>query len=272
MLGLIALTTSYPSPNRSTAPGAKFSVKTSAFFTISLTSASPRSDFRLTVCDRLLAFYIMKYYASPKPVRPASPPLGFSTLAMSAPIQASASVQVVPASNCVRSSTRIPVRQPGDAGVTSIVDSFSGGSCHPAKAGPGQAAVVPLDSRFADQPSRTYPNRPLPVLSEFDYMRDWSCLCAGGRRIRTIGSSKDRKVDTRWLAVCHPALRSIERYAGDAAALGQQFFLSPEVGRYRVRRTRALMIKIPTARLRQLVLARGKPRLGYASLMQIVRR
>src|SRR5208282_2371056 len=54
------------------------------------------------------------------------PPFGFSTLAMSAPIQASASVQVVPASNCVRSSTRIPARQPGEAGVTSIVGSLSG--------------------------------------------------------------------------------------------------------------------------------------------------
>src|SRR5207237_3382378 len=32
-------------------------------------------------------------------------------------------------------------------------------------------AVVPLDSRFADQPCRTYPNRPLPVLSEFDDVR-----------------------------------------------------------------------------------------------------
>ena len=70
----------------------------------------------------------------------------------------------------------------------------------------------------------------------------------------------------------HPAQGSIERYAGDAAAFGQQLFLSPEVGRYRVWLTRALMIKIPAARLRQLVLARGKPRLGYASLMQIVRR
>ena len=47
-------------PDRSTAPGAKFSVKTSAFLTISLTSARPRSDFRLTVIDRLLALYIMK--------------------------------------------------------------------------------------------------------------------------------------------------------------------------------------------------------------------
>src|SRR5205823_1433336 len=90
---------------------------------------------------------------------------------MSAPIQASASVQVVPASNCVRSSTRIPVRQPGHAGVTSIVDSLSGRKLSPRERGSGQAAVVPLDSRFADQPSRTYPNRPLPDLSEFDDVR-----------------------------------------------------------------------------------------------------
>src|ERR1700730_13996777 len=162
MLGLIALTTSYPSPNRSTAPGAKFSVKTSAFFTISLTSASPRSDFRLTVCDRLLAFYIMKYYASPKPVRPASPPFGFSTLAMSAPIQASASVHVVPASNCVRSSTRIPERKPGDTGVTSIADSSSGKEVDaPAKGGPGAGgSVVAPDPAFAND--RIYLIRPLP--------------------------------------------------------------------------------------------------------------
>src|SRR6266536_5680283 len=45
---------------------------------------------------------------------------------MSAPIQASASVHVVPASNCVRSSTRIPESKPGDTGVTSIADSSSG--------------------------------------------------------------------------------------------------------------------------------------------------
>src|SRR5712692_5705561 len=45
---------------------------------------------------------------------------------MSAPIQASASVQVVPASNCVKSRTRMPARQPGDTGVTAIVDSYRG--------------------------------------------------------------------------------------------------------------------------------------------------
>src|SRR5437773_106419 len=45
---------------------------------------------------------------------------------MSAPIQASASVQVVPASNCVKSSTRMPARQPGDIGVTAIAGSLAG--------------------------------------------------------------------------------------------------------------------------------------------------
>jgi hypothetical protein len=66
--------------------------------------------------------------------------------------------------------------------------------------------------------------------------------------------------------------KSVETYARDAAALGQQFFLSPEVGRDRIRRTRALMIEIPASRSRRLVIARGKPRLGYAALMKIVRR
>src|SRR6266404_4652362 len=56
---------------------------------------------------------------------------------MSAPIQASASVHVVPASNCVRSSTRIPESKPGDRGVTSIGGSLPeweggrGGSFYP---------------------------------------------------------------------------------------------------------------------------------------------
>src|SRR6266851_4909601 len=70
------------------------------------------------------------------------------------------------------------------------------------------------------------------------------------------------EVNTNCQAGCHPAAGSIERYAGAAAALGQQLLLSPEVGRYRVRRTRALMIEISAARSRQLVLTRGKPRLG----------
>src|SRR3984893_8353979 len=64
---------------------------------------------------------------------------------MSAPIQASASVHVVPASNCVRSSTRIPARQPGDTGVTSICRLLIGeGSCHPCEDGVrGKAVELP---------------------------------------------------------------------------------------------------------------------------------
>src|SRR5580693_3268862 len=65
---------------------------------------------------------------------------------------------------------------------------------------------------------------------------------------------------------------SIERHSGDAAALGQQLLLSLEVGARSGSAHGPLMIEIPAARSRQLVLARGKPRLGYASLMQIVRR
>src|SRR5713226_10183203 len=54
------------------------------------------------------------------PTRPASPPSGFSTLTTSAPIQASASVQVVPASNWVRSRTLTPARQFGGTVLPSI--------------------------------------------------------------------------------------------------------------------------------------------------------
>src|ERR1700719_3484627 len=81
---------------------------------------------------------------------------------MSAPIQASASVHVVPASNCVRSSTRIPERKPGDTGVTSIAESSSGKKLKaPPKGGPGEAAVwSPWIPTFADD--RIYLIRPLP--------------------------------------------------------------------------------------------------------------
>src|SRR6266516_751918 len=107
------------------APGAKFSTMTSARLTMSLTSASPRPDFRFTVMDFLLALNNRKYQESwfwfslwlgpdcrPNKERPASPPCGFSTLTTSAPSQASASVQDGPASNWVRSRTRTPARQP----------------------------------------------------------------------------------------------------------------------------------------------------------------
>src|SRR3954469_24494462 len=48
-------------------------------------------------------------------MRPGSPPFGFSTLTTSAPSWAMTSVQVGPASNCVKSSTRTPARQFGAA-------------------------------------------------------------------------------------------------------------------------------------------------------------
>src|ERR1035437_5029400 len=103
MAGLIARTTSAPRPRRSIAPGAKFSMNTSALLAISLTSASPRGDFRLTVIDFLLALNCRKYQESqpgrPAEERPGSPFFGFSTLTTSAPSQASASVQDGPASN-----------------------------------------------------------------------------------------------------------------------------------------------------------------------------
>src|SRR6516165_862387 len=101
--------------------GAKFSTMTSAHFTIFLTRSRPRSDLRLMVRDFLLALNNKKYQESrfwlwlwpdcrPNKERPASPPCGFSILTTSAPSQASASVQDGPASNCVRSRTRIPAR------------------------------------------------------------------------------------------------------------------------------------------------------------------
>src|SRR5207237_9973645 len=65
---------------------------------------------------------------------------GRSDVAVSAPIQASASVQVVPASNCVRSSTRIPAKYPGHTGVTSIVVSLSGMDLKHIGLQPGQLA------------------------------------------------------------------------------------------------------------------------------------
>src|SRR6185437_7777459 len=85
-------------------------------------SSSPRSDFKLTVTDFLLALNNRKYQESwswPEAPcnskRPASPPRGFSILTTSAPSQASASVQEGPASNWLRSRTRTPERKPGRA-------------------------------------------------------------------------------------------------------------------------------------------------------------
>src|SRR5438128_12285782 len=93
-----------------------FSTVTSAFFSISLTIATPRGDLRLIASDRLLALNMWKYHGSSsgfpgRSRRPRSPVFGFSILTTSAPSQASASVQEVPASNWVKSTTRMPARQ-----------------------------------------------------------------------------------------------------------------------------------------------------------------
>src|SRR5262249_38040066 len=97
-------------------PGAMFSTVTSAFVKSSLTSSSPRGVLRLIVIDRLLALNMWKYQGSSSGLpgrsrRPGSPVFGFSILTTSAPSHASASVHDVPASNCVKSTIRMPARQ-----------------------------------------------------------------------------------------------------------------------------------------------------------------
>src|SRR5262245_15883579 len=113
------------------APGAKFSTMTSARFAMFLTRSSPASDLRLTVMDFLLALNNRKYQESwfglsleldcrPTKERPGWPPCGVSTLTTSAPSQASGSVQDGPASNWVKSRTRTPARNAGNAPFVAI--------------------------------------------------------------------------------------------------------------------------------------------------------
>src|SRR5262249_42251446 len=110
---------------------------------------------------------------------------------------------------------------------------------------------------------------------------------ASSRRLRQVGGPSVVRVSVFGVLLKRPPIspeilsfsavvairprESIKRYAGDAAALGQQFLLGPEVGGDWVGRPTALMIEIPPCGSRQLVLARGKPGLGFASLMEIVR-
>src|SRR5512135_3172677 len=139
------------------APGAKFSTMISARFAISLTSARPRSDFRLMVTDFLLALNSRKYQESwpsfdapCSSERPASPPCGFSTLTTSAPSQASASVQEGPASNWVRSRTRTPARQSEGAPLTAIYTFLP---VEP-RSLYGEFALVPLAVSVSVRPAR----------------------------------------------------------------------------------------------------------------------
>src|SRR5437867_10692884 len=92
-----------------------FSTVMSAFSSSCLTSWTPRGDLRSIVSDFLLALNMWKYHGSsgafPGSTRRAGSPLfGFSILTTSAPSQASASVHDGPASNWVKSTTRIPAR------------------------------------------------------------------------------------------------------------------------------------------------------------------
>src|SRR2546425_9221165 len=112
--GLIRRSASYPKPRRSIAPGPKFSTTTSARPTMRSKRARPRSAFRSSVTLRLLALSKRKNHASvsgrsESARRPGSPP-GGSILTTSAPSHASISVQLGPASYCVRSRTTIPSR------------------------------------------------------------------------------------------------------------------------------------------------------------------
>src|SRR6516225_368272 len=93
-----------------------FSAMMSAFLIISLTISSPFGDFRFNVIDFLLTLNWWKYHGSSSGLpgrsrRPGSPRPGFSILTTSAPNQANTSVEVVPASNWVKSTTLTPCRK-----------------------------------------------------------------------------------------------------------------------------------------------------------------
>src|ERR1700751_89270 len=93
-----------------------FSATMSAFLIISLTISSPFGDFRFNVIDFLLTLNWWKYHGSSSGLpgrsrRPGSPRHGFSILTTSAPNHASTSVEGVPASNWVKSTTLTPCRK-----------------------------------------------------------------------------------------------------------------------------------------------------------------
>src|SRR2546426_11948078 len=150
--GLIFLTSSYPRPRRSIVPGAMFSTVISAFFSISLTSSSPRGDLRLIASDFLLALNMWKYHGSSSGLpgrsrRPGSPVFGFSILTTSAPSQASASVQDVPASNWVKSTTRMPARKLRSWQFSLIADPLRELACRSIPASPLHDNVYRVGSR-----------------------------------------------------------------------------------------------------------------------------
>src|SRR3984893_659791 len=99
---------------------------------------------------------------------------------MSAPIQASASVHVVPASNCVRSSTRIPESKPGDRGVTSI-----GGSLPEWEGGRGQSFYPRWPTGRSSTVVVVVTNTDIPT----------RCSRGGGRRESVKRKSGEERLD-----------------------------------------------------------------------------
>ena len=98
---------------RSSAPGAKFSTKTSQVLTNSSSTFFPCGCLLSIVIDLLLLFSIVKYRLSTSGMsrswpRVMSPTPGRSTLITSAPNQARSWVQVGPDCTCVKSRTRTP--------------------------------------------------------------------------------------------------------------------------------------------------------------------
>src|SRR6266705_1277708 len=147
-----------------------FSTVTSAFFSISLMSSSPRGDLRSIASDFLLALNMLKYHGSsgafPGSTRRAgSPVFGFSILTTSAPRKASASVHDGPASNWVRSSTRTPARQSPTAACACTIVSFIE---QPSRSGVLSRMFRRTGHRFA--PAR-YHTGGIPVAPAFGYHR-----------------------------------------------------------------------------------------------------
>src|SRR5262249_52415908 len=160
----------------SMAPGAKFSTHTSAFRNKSLTSASPRSDFRFAVTDFLLALNSRKYQEScpgapRKDLRPGSPRFGFSTLTTSAPSQASASVHAGPASHWGKSTTGTPERK--STRFTAFVQT-------PAERDHSAQWQSGGKSARNDRPPRPFPpDRTFPWASSIIIFAAWVCWHGG---------------------------------------------------------------------------------------------
>src|SRR6516225_11778691 len=130
-----------------------FSTVTSALFSISLTMSSPFGDFRLIASDFLLTLNWWKYHGSSSGLpgrsrRPGSPRPGFSILTTSAPNQASTSVEVVPASNWVKSTTLTPWRKLRSWVLSLIADSHSLRADAGTQPAPSRATTQCLPDRF----------------------------------------------------------------------------------------------------------------------------